>query len=136
MRIYDRMNQKERKVKEMKLIIADDSTFVCNMIEKAISAQFPEAVITLCINGEEAYDAIQKDDYDWLFTDLLMPDMSGHQLLEKIKNNNIDIKIIVITADIQKGTREIIEQYDIQDYINKPLTDDKLELLVKHLKGE
>lgn len=120
----------------MKLIIADDSAFVRNIIAKAIGTHFPDATLTLCTNGQEAFDAVQNTEADWLITDLLMPGMTGQELLGKLKENNIKIKIIVISADVQKGTRDEIEAYDINAFIGKPLTPDKLVTLVECLKGE
>ena len=123
----------------MKLIIADDSAFVRNILAKTITAQFPDAKLTLCSNGQEAWDAYKADRSDWLITDLLMPIMTGQALIEKIKKDTAHttpIKIIVISADVQKGTRDEIEAYDIEAFINKPLTQDKLTNLVNHLKGE
>ena len=120
----------------MKLIIADDSAFVRNIIVKTLGSHFPEAAITQCTNGQEALNAIQNTGADWLITDLLMPGMTGQELLSKIKENNIEIKTIVISADVQKGTRDEIEAYGIDAFIGKPLTPDKITTLVECLKGE
>lgn len=120
----------------MKLIIADDSAFVRNIIAKTIGTHFPNAAIIQCTNGQEALDAVQSSEADWLITDLLMPGMTGQELLSKIKESDIKIKTIVISADVQKGTRDEIEAYAIDAFIAKPLTPDKLNVLVERIKGE
>jgi len=120
----------------MKIIIADDSTFVRNIVLKAISTHFPQAQITQCKNGLEALEAYNNEAPDWLITDLLMPEMSGQELLGTLQKQGKIGKHIVISADIQKGTRDEIEDFGVVAFINKPLTPDKIALLIEQLKGE
>lgn len=120
----------------MKIIIADDSIFVRNILVKAIVTHFPEAQITQCKNGLEALDAYINEVPDWLITDLLMPEMSGQELLGTLQKQGIKGKFIVISADVQKGTRDEVDALGITAFINKPLTADKLALLINQLEGE
>ena len=120
----------------MKIIIADDSIFVRNILVKAIATHFPEAQIIQCKNGLEALDAYNSAAPDWLITDLLMPEMSGQELLGTLQKQGKNGKYIVISADVQKGTRDEVDALGIAAFINKPLTADKLALLIDQLKGE
>ena len=43
---------------------------------------------------------------------------------------------IVVSADVQKGTKEEVEGYGIVTFINKPLTPDKLQQLINLIRGE
>ena len=95
----------------MNIIIADDSSFVRTIINKIISTEFPDAQIKLCTNGKEAFDAYMDINPDWLITDLLMPEMSGQQLLSALNAEGKKGKYIVVSADVQKGTKEEVEGY-------------------------
>ncbi len=120
----------------MKIIIADDSSFVRTIVNKLISTEFPNAQIKLCTNGKEAYEAYIEMEPDWLITDLLMPEMSGQQLLSALNVNGKKGKYIVVSADVQKGTKEEVESYGIVKFINKPLNPDKLQELINLIRGE
>lgn len=86
----------------MKIVIADDSSFVRTIINKIVSTEFPDAQIRLCTNGKEAFDAYMDMNPDWLITDLLMPEMSGQQLLSALNIEGKKGKYIVVSADVQK----------------------------------
>ncbi|GAB6108717.1 response regulator [Fusibacter bizertensis] len=120
----------------MKIIIADDSSFVRSVISRAIGHSMPDAELIFCTNGKEAYDMYTNIKSDWLITDLLMPEMTGQELLSKLNQDGAKVKTLVISADVQKGTKVELEDYDIVKFINKPLTPDKLNELVEILKGE
>ncbi|MDH8679449.1 response regulator [Fusibacter bizertensis] len=120
----------------MNIIIADDSAFVRSIISRAISTAIPEAKLTFCTNGKEAYDTYTEIKSDWLITDLLMPEMTGQELLLKLDQDGAKVKTIVISADVQKGTKVELEAFGIVKFINKPLTSDKIGELIELLKDE
>jgi two-component system chemotaxis response regulator CheY len=119
----------------MKVLLVDDSAFVRNILVKSIAAVYPDAVIILCANGQEAIEAFPSFKPDWVITDLLMPGISGQDLLVKLHTFDHLFKTIVISADVQTGTKDDLESYGIESFINKPLTADKLMILTQLLKA-
>lgn len=119
----------------MKIIIADDSSFIRSMITKAIKSNLEDVEIISCTDGKQAFDAYCEHQPDFLITDLLMPEMTGQQLLTKLKSENYNTKAVVISADIQTATRTELAEIGILEFINKPLTADKLSLLVDLIKN-
>ncbi len=71
-----------------------------------------------------------------MFVDLLMPNVSGQQLIKLIKEYDKNSNIFVISADVQKNVREEIESYGVIQFINKPFTDEKVKLVTKIIKGD
>ena len=120
----------------MKLIIADDSSFIRSMITKAIQSNIEDVEIISCVDGKQAYEAYCEHQPDFIITDLLMPEMTGQQLLAKLKTENYATKAIVISADIQTATHTELAEIGILDFINKPLTAEKLNLLVALIRGK
>lgn len=120
----------------MKILIVDDSIFVRKVITKTLQASFEGVDIVACTDGEEAYNAYLEHRPDILITDLLMPNMTGQDMLRKIKTVYPDCRAIVISADIQNATREELDEIGIVGLINKPLTPDKLSLLVELIRGQ
>lgn len=120
----------------MKCIVADDSAFVRSILIKALESNFENPEILPCKNGKEALETLMtNDDIEWLITDLLMPEMTGQQLIQAINHEGIIVKTVIISADIQKGTREEIKSLGVSHYINKPLTQEKIGSLMSLLKG-
>ncbi len=78
------------------------------------------ATISECASGKEAIEKLQENYYHLVFLDLLMPEIDGFGVLRFMKDNNITTKVIVVTADIQDSTREIVTSLGAYGFINKP----------------
>jgi len=115
----------------MKILIVEDSKFVQNMTRRVVTDHYPEVEIMTANNGETGYELYEEHRPDIILTDLLMPGLSGQELLQKIRATDAGTKVIVISADVQKATRDEIEQLGIQGFVNKPVTGEKAELLVR-----
>lgn len=120
----------------MKILFADDSSFIRSIILKTLKANFETAEIISCINGKEAYEQFVAQKPDILITDLLMPEMTGEELLHKLNDNGYHAKAIVVSADIQTKTKEELVALGLLDFVNKPLTVDKLNLIVNLIRGQ
>lgn len=120
----------------MRIIIADDSAFVRRILVKMLKTNFKDIEIIACVNGKEAFEAYSKSPTEWVITDLLMPVMSGQELIKAIKEKFEMPKIIVASADIQIATHDELIQLGIVKYINKPFTTEKLKAIVDTIKGD
>jgi two-component system chemotaxis response regulator CheY len=118
----------------MKILVADDSMFVRRIITKTLQEKFPEAELFICSDGKAAYESYLANIPDVLITDLLMPEMTGQELLCKLKENGFKVPSIVISADIQNATKEELDSIGITEFINKPFSSEKLIKLVELIK--
>lgn len=118
----------------MKILIVDDSVFLRNMMTKVLKQNIKDVEVLQCCNGKSAYETFLSDTPNLLITDLLMPEMTGQELLQALKNNRISVKTIVISADIQKATRDELQEMGIVEFINKPLTSEKMTGLIELVK--
>lgn len=77
-------------------------------------------------SGPEALSLVKKHDYDFVFTDLKMPDMDGIEVTKAVKHLRPDIDVIVITgyATIESAVETM--KYGAMDYVQKPFTEDEL----------
>jgi CheY-like chemotaxis protein len=71
-------------------------------------------------DGREAVEKIGQEQYDVILLDLLMPGMTGFEVLEYMKENNIGIPAIVVSADIQETTKEKCLSLGAVNFLNKP----------------
>lgn len=113
----------------MKVLIVEDSMFVQKMMSKLIGDHIPNCEIRTATNGEEGYRLYQDFKPDLITTDLLMPGLNGQDMLRLIREKDQNVRIIILSADIQKATREEVEELGITGFLNKPLTAEKANTL-------
>lgn len=108
------------------LLIDDDKSF-----RRVIEYQLIEAGYDLITaeNGAIGLDIINNKNIDLVITDIRMPEMSGMELLKKLKEISNDVSVIVVTAygSIESAVEAM--QLGANDYITKPA--DKNELILK-----
>ena len=114
----------------MKILIIDDSSFILTTVFKALSNEFSDAQIEKASNGMEGFSKYQSFKPDVIVSDLLMPEMTGQEMISKIRETDKETKIFVVSADIQAATKNEVIDYGISGFINKPLQSEKLQLLI------
>ena len=98
------------------------------------------AQIDSCLSGAEALSLTEKNAYDIIFLDHMMPGMDGVETLKKIRTQNTvnsSVPILVVTANAVEGAKEYYIEQGFNDYISKPIDLDYLNLcLSKYLPKE
>ncbi len=84
-------------------------------------------------NGREALDAMSKEHYDVLLTDIKMPEMNGIELLEKAKEADQEIEVLIITGFGSIGSAVEAMKKGAYEYITKPFDLDELIIKVKNI---
>jgi CheY-like chemotaxis protein len=82
--------------------------------------------------GQEALGLIQTHDYDFVFTDLKMPAMSGTEVAKSVKHLRPDIDVVIITGYATVESAVECMKHGAMDYVEKPFTEDELRLFVRH----
>lgn len=81
--------------------------------------------------GKEALGLVQNHHYDFVFTDLKMPEMDGVDVTKSVKHLRPDIDVIIITGYASVETAVECMKYGAMDYVQKPFTEDELLEFVK-----
>src|SRR5210317_1172090 len=82
--------------------------------------------------GQEALGLVQTRDYDFVFTDLKMPAMSGTDVAKSVKHLRPDIDVVIITGFATVESAVECMKYGAMDYVEKPFTEDELRTFVRH----
>jgi CheY-like chemotaxis protein/glycine cleavage system H lipoate-binding protein len=82
-------------------------------------------------SGREALGLIQTHHYDFLFTDLKMPEMDGVEVTKAAKHLRPDIDVIIITGYATVETAVETMKHGAMDYVQKPFTEEELLAFVK-----
>jgi len=81
--------------------------------------------------GKEALGLIQNHSYDFLFTDLKMPEMDGVEVTKSVKHLRPDIDVVIITGYATVETAVECMKFGAMDYVQKPFTEDELLAFTK-----
>lgn len=111
----------------MKILIVDDSAFSQIVTSNLIKKYIDNIDIYFAKDGNEGFEKYKDIKPDYIFVDLLMPNLSGKSLIKLIKEHDNKAKIIVISADVQKTVKEDMEKYNILTFVNKPFNQEKAE---------
>ncbi|WP_306589876.1 response regulator [Geothrix sp. 21YS21S-4] len=84
-------------------------------------------------HGAEALGLIQRNDYDFLFTDLKMPDMDGVDVVKGAKHLRPDMDVVVVTGYGSIETAVQTLQQGACEYVQKPFTADELAEFARKL---
>jgi two-component system response regulator PilR (NtrC family) len=82
--------------------------------------------------GEAAVDAIRKESFDAIITDLRMPRVDGMQVLRAAKDASSETAVIVVTALASTETAVEAMKLGAYDYITKPFKLDEVDLIIKN----
>jgi CheY-like chemotaxis protein len=110
-------------------LIADDNEI--NLLLLANMLELQGCKVDSAINGREALQLILANSYQLALIDLNMPVMTGLELLKEIRKQPITVKIAAISAyaDENKVTEALSAGFD--DYLTKPVDEDRLIALIK-----
>jgi CheY-like chemotaxis protein len=113
----------------LNVTICDDSRLAQRQLSLAIKHW--NTNLSFASNGEQAIDAINNAKADLLFLDLNMPVMDGYQLLKKIREDDLQTMVIVVSGDIQKRALQKVTELGAIGFITKPINTDKLQDIVE-----
>jgi FixJ family two-component response regulator len=86
--------------------------------------------------AKEFLDEYKHNETDLLILDIHMPDIDGCELLNILKNKNIIIPVIVITAFDKQESRKCAKDYGVIDYLLKPIDGDIIiELIMNNINN-
>ena len=112
-----------------KILVVDDERIVCAGCEKILNEAGYRVKTTL--SARKALAMLKKESFDIVITDIKMPELSGIELLEIIRNEHPEIMVIVITGYSTVETAVEAMKLGAFDYLPKPFTSDQVTLVIK-----
>ncbi|MFQ5827710.1 MAG: sigma-54-dependent transcriptional regulator [Candidatus Methylomirabilia bacterium] len=113
-----------------RVLIADDEKSMRELLEFTLKKEGHE--VTLAESGEAALDAIRRERYDLVITDVRMPNVDGVEVLRAAKDVAPDTAVIMITAYSTIEAAVEAMKLGAYDYIAKPFRLDEFTLVVRN----
>lgn len=110
------------------LVVDDDSDFRRSVVQRFRNQNFH---IVEASDGNEALTLIQRRDFDVAVVDMMMPEMSGLELLEKMRALHAECEVIILTGQATVETAVAAMKLGAYDYLTKPFPLKELERLVQ-----
>ena len=110
------------------LVVDDDEGLLLSIKATLLSSGLPEPA--LVSDSRRVIDLIREYDFQLILLDLMMPHLTGMEVLRRIKNESLDIECVIVSAidDVASAVQAI--SLGASDYLVKPLNSDKLVALV------
>jgi len=115
-------------MKKRRVLVVDDEPSVAKTVKVILSAE--GYTVSTALSGKECLKKLEKEEYDLIILDVMMPEMNGWQVFDEIKKKHKGQKVIYLTVIRYADT--MIDQFiteGISGIINKPF--DRQELIDK-----
>ncbi len=116
----------------LNVVHVDDSKFLLRTSAKIIKDVFKDVNI-ITLTDEEIVKKLEENEtfenVDVFFTDLLMPAISGHNIIKHIKRVNTKCLVVVVSSNVQTTEKELCYSNGADYFLEKPLTIEKLKNL-------
>ena len=100
-----------------KILVGEDEKAIALALEHKLTHEGFEVI--LAENGEKVLQALEKDKFDLLLLDLIMPKLDGFAVLKEIKEKNIKLPIIITSNLGQEEDKNRVKNFGVADYLIK-----------------
>ena len=118
-----------QKVLAYRILIADDEFLIRWSLTQALSQEGYEVIAVE--NGREAIETGQSAHFDFVITDLFMPEMDGWGVLNFFRETQPPSRVIVITAHGEDDTERVAKEKGAWAYVKKPYIIDMIKEILK-----
>ena len=114
-----------------KVLIVEDDPMVAMINEQYIKRNKNFTLVGKCGDGMSALGSLEKTDIDLIILDVYMPKMNGFETLREIRNRQITVDVIMVTAANDIDSLEEALHLGVVDYLVKPFTFDRFQMALE-----
>ncbi|TQO58244.1 response regulator [Paraclostridium bifermentans] len=123
------------ELKMYKLYLLDDEPFILEGLKYIIDwEEYGFDVVGTSSNGEDGFNFIKNEDVDLIITDIMMPKMTGLELISNLKKINHNAKFIVLSAFQEFQYAKEAISMGAENYLTKPIDEDELIQTIEGVK--
>jgi CheY-like chemotaxis protein len=113
------------------VLVVDDNEDNLSLL--AFLVEQLDCTIITAIDGKTALDLVESHQPSLILLDMMLPDLDGLEVLSRIRQNPVNVKIpvIAVTAMARAQDRERILSAGCNEYVTKPYNVDEIEALMR-----
>lgn len=129
------MTHKDEKViQPQKILIADDEFLIRWSLSQALSQEGYEVIVVE--DGKRAIEIAKAQHFDFIITDLVMPEMDGWEVLKVVQQIQTPPRVIIITAHGKEDTGRMAKEKGACAYVEKPYIIENIKKILKEVSME
>ena len=108
----------------MRILVVEDEVRLDELVSERLKKE--KYIVDVSIDGEDGMYNALTDIYDLIILDIMLPNVSGIEILKSIRKNNINAKVIMLTAKGELDDKLLGFELGTDDYLTKPFHIDEL----------
>ena len=108
----------------MRILVIEDEFSLADIIATKLRKE--KYSVDISLDGEDGLDNALSDIYDLIILDIMLPKINGIEVLQEIRKNNINTKVIMLTAKSTLDDKLIGFEKGANDYVTKPFHIEEL----------
>jgi CheY-like chemotaxis protein len=117
-----------------KILVVDDDPLICRNLTEILKEEGHSVEATT--SGKEAVKLVEKGEFEMAIIDLVMPEISGMDLLTEFRKKRPGLLVIMITAFVTVGDAVTAMKKGAIDYIGKPFKTNEIQITVRRALEE
>ena len=119
----------------MRFLVVDDSAVNRLLACQVVKSHWPQAVMVQAGNGQEALNTLQKDNFDMVLMDMLMPVMDGIEATRRLRTDwpspQKELPVLVLTANVSSEDHQRCVDVGANALVLKPFDRQRLCALIE-----
>jgi PAS domain S-box-containing protein len=128
--------QADPRLKGLRVLVADDDPGICRTLKEILEAE--GCVVDTARDGAEALERIESSGFDLVLTDVVMPNMDGHELYCALRERHPEVPVLMMTA-FHYDKDHIIKRSRIKGLrgviFKKPVDPQRLRQVIGEMAG-
>lgn len=118
------------QMKKTKILYVEDEVFLAKIVKESLESRGYEVMLEM--DGADAIHQFEKSDPDICILDIMLPNKDGFTIAEEIRETNLEVPIIFLTAKTQ--TTDLVRGFNMgaNDYIRKPFSMEELIVRIEN----
>ena len=108
----------------MRILVVEDEVRLAELVSERLKKE--KYIVDISNDGEDGMYNALTDIYDLIILDIMLPNVSGIEILKSIRKNNINAKVIMLTAKGELDDKLLGFEFGTDDYLTKPFHIDEL----------
>lgn len=119
----------------MKILIADDHSIVRHGIKQILQNLNIFSIIEEATNGQEAFEMMKLNHFDFVILDISMPGLSGLDILQKMKSIGLYQNVLILSVHPEKQYAVRALRMGASGYLSKESASEELEMAIQKISN-